>query len=243
MVRLTRGEAMAQPIDIYGGMRPIDIPRYTLPEAAHHLRLPTATVRTWVIGRTYPSASGPRRSKPIIIPADRRTPLFSFGNLAELHVLSAMRKIHGVKLQNIRNAVDCLKKHFHSDHPLIEKQFLTDGKDLFIEQFGDVINVSQQGQMVFQWLRVYLERIDRDSNGKPIRLFPFTANVEQQSPRLVAIDPRINFGTPCISGTDIPTSIIAERFEAGDSLEDLAVDYGRPRIEIEEAVRYEARAA
>lgn len=234
---------MRQPIDIYGGMLPMDVPRYTLPEAAHHLRLPAGTVRSWVIGRTYPAVGGKRHFQPVITPEDRDIPLLSFANLAELHVLSAIRRLHGVKLRNIRHAISFLKRDFGSKHPLIEKGLLTDKKDLFVEHFGKVINVSQQGQMVFQWFRVYLERIDRDEQGRPIRLFPFTANVEQQSPRLVQIDPRISFGKPCISGTDIPTSIIAERFEAGDSMDDLAVDYGRAKIEIEEAVRYEARKA
>lgn len=154
-----------------------------------------------------------------------------------------MRKVRGLKLEIIRRAVDFLKANMGSEHPLIEKEFLTDKKDLFIEQFGDVINVSQDGQMVFQWLKIYLERIDRDEHGRPIRLFPFTATIEANSPRLVSIDPRLNFGKPCISGTDIPTSIIAERFDAGDLLDDLAADYGRPKIEIEEAIRYEGRQA
>lgn len=229
--------------DIFGGQSPLDIPRYTLPEAAHHLRLPASTVRSWIVGRYYPSSKGRKRCKPIVSPADSRIPLLSFTNLAELHTLSSMRKVRGLKLEIIRRAVDFLKANMGSEHPLIEKEFLTDKKDLFIEQFGDVINVSQDGQMVFQWLKIYLERIDRDEHGRPIRLFPFTATIEANSPRLVSIDPRLNFGKPCISGTDIPTSIIAERFDAGDLLDDLAADYGRPKIEIEEAIRYEGRQA
>jgi uncharacterized protein (DUF433 family) len=59
----------------------------------------------------------------------------------------------------------------------------------------------------------------------------------------VVINPRIRFGQPCIAGTRIPTAIIRERFEAGDSQEELAEDYGRRKEEIEEALRYESRAA
>ena len=237
------GPDVARPIDIYGGQTPIDIPRYTVPEAAHHLRLPTGTIRAWVIGRTYPITSGKRRSGPIIIPADQQIPLLSFGNLAELHVLSAIRRVHHVKLPSIRRAVNFVKKEMKSEHPLIERDFLTDGTDLFVEQLGNIVNVSQQGQMVFKWLRIYLNRIDRDDEGRPIRLYPFIASINEQSPRLIAIDPKISFGKPCIAGTDIPTGIVAERFEAGDSLDDLAVDYARPKPEIEEALRYEQRSA
>jgi uncharacterized protein (DUF433 family) len=230
-------------VDIYGGQLPTDIPRYTVPEAVHHLRLPTGTVRSWVIGRHYPTRQGRAKSGPIISPADSDIPLLSFGNLAELHVLSSIRKVHGVKLPSIRTAVNYVKNHMDSEHPLIDSEFLTDGKDLFIEQLGKLVNASQHGQIVFKWLRLYLDRIDRDEAGRPIRLYPFIARIAEESPRLIAIDPRISFGKPCITGTDIPTGILAERFEAGDSLDDLAVDYGRPNSEIEEALRYEQRSA
>src|SRR6266446_4051486 len=191
---------MASPLDIYAGLAPIDIPRYTLPEAAHHLRLPVNTVRSWITGRSYPSATGTRHSNPVIIPADKDAQLLSFGNLSELHVLSAFRKMHGIKLANIRSAAVFLRKHFNSDHPLIERDFMTDGKHLFVEHLGKVIDASEQGQIVFKWIKLYLERIDRDDSGRASRLYPFTANVEELSLRLVAIDPRINFGKPCIFG-------------------------------------------
>ena len=53
------------------------------------------------------------------------------------------------------------------------------------------------------------------------------------------MDPRVQFGRPCIAGTGIPTSIIAERYRAGDSISELAHDYGQEALTIEEALRYE----
>ena len=46
-----------------------------------------------------------------------------------------------------------------------------------------------------------------------------------------------------LAGTSIPTQIIAERFKAGESEAQLAVDYGRDRSEIEEAIRCELAVA
>ena len=106
------------------------------------------------------------------------------------------------------------------------------------------VTISRQGQMAMkEILAVYLRRIEWDNGGKPVRLFPFTRDRYGESPELIAIDPRIRFGKPCISGTRIPTSIIAERHQAGDSIELLATDYGRKAEEIEEAIRYESRIA
>jgi uncharacterized protein (DUF433 family) len=170
--------------------------------------------------------------------------MLSFLNLIELHVLSSIRRGHQVKLPAVRRAVDYLRKRLHSDHPLIDRQMLTDGKSLFLEQYGQLVSISEDGQLAMKsLLDAHLRRIERDAKGVPVRLFPFTRSRIEQSPRFIAIDPQIRFGKPCITGTGVPTSIIAERHEAGDSVADLARDYGRSTEEIEEALRYESRAA
>ena len=88
-------------------------------------------------------------------------------------------------------------------------------------------------------LEAALGRIERDAKGLPVRLFPFTRRRALDEPRAVMIDPTVSFGRPVLFGTGIPTAVIAERYKAGDSMDDLATDYGRTRLEIEEAVRCE----
>jgi uncharacterized protein (DUF433 family) len=134
-----------------------------------------------------------------------------------------------------------MKKRFDSEHPFLEHEFQTDGTSLFIEQYGELVNVSEQGQI--QMKRVldsYLKRITW-KHELPVKLYPFTREVVEESPAFVAIDPRVRSGKPCISGTAIPTSIIGERYRAGDSIKLLAGDYERSEAEIEEAVNYEWR--
>src|SRR5262249_45147350 len=50
-------------IDIYGGKDPREVPRYSTAEAAHYLRLPRATLASWVHGRMDANA---RRMAPVI---------------------------------------------------------------------------------------------------------------------------------------------------------------------------------
>ena len=57
------------------------------------------------------------------------------------------------------------------------------------------------------------------------------------------IDPGVAFGRPVLAGTSIPTIAIAERFKAGESEAELALDYGREESEIEEAIRCELAVA
>jgi uncharacterized protein (DUF433 family) len=42
-----------------------------------------------------------------------------------------------------------------------------------------------------------------------------------------------------IVGTRIPTKAVFDRWTAGDSVEDLAKDFARPPLEVEEAIRCE----
>lgn len=227
-------------IDIYTGKNPLDIPAYSLVECAHIVQVPKATIRTWALGRWYDTGQQKQFWKPLITIADRATPTLSFRNTIELHVLAAMRRKHKIEMPAVRKAISYLSKRLNISNPLAEQQMLTDGKDLFVEQLGKLVNISRDGQLEMRTLmEVYLSRIDRDPVGLPIRLFPFTRTRIEDSPRLIVLNPRIQFGRPCIAGTGVPTSIIAERYRAGESIEALAEDYGQKAANIQEAIRFE----
>ena len=88
-------------------------------------------------------------------------------------------------------------------------------------------------------LQAHLQRIERDPQGIAIRLYPFTRKRLPDEPRLVVIDPYMSFGRPALTSSDIATAMIAERYKAGESVDEIADDYGRDRLEIEEAIRCE----
>ncbi len=217
-----------------------DMPAYGINEAAHYLGIPKATLRSWVLGRPYPTATGRRFFKPIIDLPDKEQRLLSFVNLVEAHVLDAIRRAHGVALWRVRKALEYLKKELASKHPLAEQEFVTDRVDLFVEMFGQLVNISREGQLVIKDLiKAHLKRVERDTSGLPIRLYPFTRERKPDEPKIIVIDPQISFGRPVLAGTGIATTIIAQRYKAGESIEELAEDYGRSRSEIEEAIRCE----
>ena len=229
-------------MDLYGGQDPRKLPAYGIGEAAHYLRIPPSTLRTWVRGRTYPTTSGDQYFKPVIELADDSRGLLSFVNLIEAHVLGAIRHA-GVGFRNIRCGLDYLDEQFPSPHLLADKDFQTDGMDLFIQHLEDLINVSQSGQLAMRpVLETYLMRIERDIDGVATRLRLFTRRdmpPEEIQPPIVIVDPRIEFGRPVLVGSHIATKVIYQRFEAGDSIEELADDYARTSSEIEEAIRCE----
>jgi uncharacterized protein (DUF433 family) len=215
-------------------------PAYSITEASRYLSIPAATLRSWVAGRKYPTGAGPKFFRPIIqLTANARDGL-SFANLVEAHVLDAIRRHHQVQLSKIREAIHYLRQHFGSNHPLSEQRFQTDGIDLFVEKFGRLIDVTQSGQITLrELLKAHLHRVEHDHTGAAVRLYPFTRKRDLHEPKVVVIDPHISYGRPVLAGTGIPTAVVAERYKAGESIDELAEDYGRSRKEIEEAIRCE----
>jgi uncharacterized protein (DUF433 family) len=217
------------------------LPAYTLAEAAHYLSIPRATITSWLRGRPYPTVAGPRFFKPVFEAPQSKTGSVSFVNLVEAHVLNAIRREHHIPLDKVRIAVEYLRQEFGSKHPLAEHRFETNGIDLFVDRYGNLINASRAGQMAIrELLQLSLRRIEWDKKaGYAVRLYPFTRKPFPDAPKSVVIDPKISFGRPVISGTGIPTAVVAERYKAGDSIEQLATDYSREPSEIEEAIRCE----
>lgn len=121
----------------------------------------------------------------------------SFNNLAEAHVL------------------DALRRQFHVELPLIE---------------------------------LHLKRVEWDARGFVARLYPFTrsraaSDASAPQPRIVTMDPRVAFGRPALKSSGVPTAVIADRYKAGESIADLADDYGEAPANIEEAIRCELQPA
>lgn len=229
---------------LYSSRQVLDLPLYTVLEASRYLQVPPNTLRSWVSGRRYPVQGGHRRSNAIIALPDSRQTMLSFVNLTEAHVLDALRRQYGVALPQIRRAVEYMRDRFESPHPLVSHEMLTDGKNVFIEGAkvrDEIINASRYGQLAMKDLvELHLQRIEWDKSGVVLRLYPFTTRTRKaDEPKLVTMDPRVEFGKPVLSTSHVPTAVIADRFKAGESIAELADDYGEKPDHIQEAIRCE----
>lgn len=161
---------------------------------AHYLAIPTATVRYWAVGQD--------RYAPLIAAPKHSPFLLSFLNLVELHILASIRRVHEVKMPSIRRAIQFLKRGARCSadrrYPLLSCNLDTDGVDLFIEKYGSLINISQTGQMAIrEVIGAALRRINRDSKGFPIKLYPFTRPGQiTDTPAMIVIDPNLSAGRP-----------------------------------------------
>jgi uncharacterized protein (DUF433 family) len=218
-------------------------PVYSVTDAARYLHIPVGTLRSWLHGREYPTKQGKQSFQPLIQRPRVDSPQISFTNLVEAHVLRSIRKVHGVRLDKVRNALDYLDQQFQIPHPLARVEFQTDGVNLFVDSVGRLVNVSQSGQLAMKTvLKNLLARVEWNDQGLATRLFPTTrenAETSTLEAKTIAIDPRISFGRPMIIGTGIPTLAIAERYEAGESPESIAHDLNCEPSQIHDAIRFE----
>jgi uncharacterized protein (DUF433 family) len=238
----------------YGG-DPRDLPLYSLGDAGRYLKVNPMTLRSWVFGRNYLLKDGTsKRWDAVIQLPDLENPQLSFLNLVELHVLSGIRRIHNVRFQKVRSALAWVETFYPNEKNLLARvEFWTDKFDLFIKTSGDLICASQHGQQVIQEVvEQYLYRIERDFDKSPLRLFPFSKEIVlgfgneevkmrdlENTPKSIVIDPLVAFGRPSISGTGIPTNVIAGRFRAGEKIGDLSKDYEIEEKKIKQALDYE----
>lgn len=214
---------------------PREVPRYAVSEVAVFLRLPETTLRSWLSGRTFPKSSGVGISAPLIDPADGEGSVISFYNLSEAHILKWTRQRDEVPMKAIRDALDYVSAEFPSKHPLITQKFVTDGRFLFIKRLGELINASKMGQLGHELL-LNLERIDRDTMGMPVAVYPEIP--KKPDSKAVVIRYGVSSGAPVINGTGVLVSVVWGRYHSGDTVADLAQDYDIPNEMLEDAISY-----
>jgi uncharacterized protein (DUF433 family) len=219
-----------------------ELPLYSLAEVAYFLGIPKPTLHRWT---RHGYNQKLELIEPLIVPADRDAALLSFYNLTEAHILSVVTRVHKVKLPRVRNALKELRILAISNptHPLLSKEFYTDGRDLFVKTIEgrrkQTINLSRFGQLgLREILDSYLERVERDAAFNPIKVYPV-----HQPGKVVSIIPTVSSGRPIIDSMGIPVASIWNRRRAGDTVEFIADDYEIPESEIEGAIAYIERLA
>ena len=112
-------------------------------------------------------------------------------------------------------------------------EYQEEGEDLHL------LNVTRGGQRAFREVVMrYLRELEWGPDSYATRWWP-GARVAGEGP--IVVDPRRAFGAPVLAGTGIRIEDVFLRFSAGESLRDLAEDYGLTLEQIEAAIRAEAR--
>jgi uncharacterized protein (DUF433 family) len=199
---------------------------YTLADCARLLRKPKETVRDWTLKGLAPARAIWRNE----------VPSYGFTDLVSLFVVSELRA-RGIPLQRIRKAEEWLRNDGGLARPLATRQLYTAGKDILIRaglQDGNtpLIAASRGGQQAIeQAFESVLQAVEYDRDAA-IRWKPWAS---------VDVDPRRQFGAPCVTGTGIQTSMLHKLVMAGDDPEYVARMYSLPLKRVVDAVSWEEK--
>jgi uncharacterized protein (DUF433 family) len=240
--------AMAAPI----ANLPADDPRLshrlcTVAEASGWLTVPRSTFHGWVHGYENHPAPGRRAAagSPIVLslPARRGQSAVPFVGLVEGLVLNGFRRA-GVPLQRIRPALERLDQEMGLRHALASDRLTTDGVDVLYD-YGAVLDPAgicelvtvRSGQRVFApVVREYLRRIRYGADH-----WPEQVELPGYAIARVIVNPDVAHGRPVIEPSRIPVEDIVRRWIAGDSLAELAYDFGLGGAEVEDIIRAATR--
>ncbi len=220
---------------------------YPLHQAARLVGEEPRTVRRWLKGYSWKYRDGRSYSGPLWptqfqeedLPGER---VISFRDLLELRMVAEFAK-HGVALKLIRATIEVASKEFGSTYPLSNRQFLTDGKRIFMqaveaatgnEKMIDVVGRQFVfGHIIRQSLFAGIEY----EGGNASRWYP-------EKKKAVVLDPEVQFGTPILKDAGIPTDTIFDAWQAeGKDRAAVARLYGISPAMVNAAVGFEQRLA
>jgi uncharacterized protein (DUF433 family) len=210
--------------------RRLVLPMYQIREAARYADVSPKTVAAW--------HKAEDRSRLTLSQKSLRDAL-SYLQLIEVAVVAAFRK-WGLPLRRIQDAREYVSRELQTEFPFAAYRFKTDGKSLLMDYQqiegkkgkGKLLDATAKGQ--FAWDAIVGRRLmefDYEGHGMAIRWH--VAGVG--SP--IVIDPQIAFGAPTVGGT--PTWVVRERWEAGESIDDIAEDFGLKKPDVVQGLEFE----
>jgi uncharacterized protein (DUF433 family) len=224
------------------------VPLYTVAEAARFLGVPASTFSTWAKGyiRRPPGRSEVVGERIVTsVEASPGYPVIPFVGIAEGMVLAAFRRA-GVSLQHIRAAVSILQEEIGIEHALASRRLYTAGAVILFD-YADAKNdpelvgltevVSRQ-RVFAPVVREYLKRIEYGSDGWAAKL----VSPATERP-IVVLDPERGFGQPIFIRGAVRVENVLDRWRGGDSIADVAEDFGVPAEDIEDILRVALPAA
>jgi len=214
----------------------LERPVYSLVQVDRLLALHSGTARRWLEGYERRGKSYP----PVVRVEPTGTEIVTWGEFVESRFLAEYRD-KGVPVVRMRPAIELLRERFGTKYPLATARPFAAGKELVLQVQEKVglekallMVVVRSGQILLTPpVENFLQSVEFSvpMDGIAVRLHPLTGNP------VVVVDPLRQFGEPVVRS--VPTKVIAEQFDAGDSIESIAELYDLSRHEVEAALRYE----
>jgi len=174
-------------------------------------------------------------ASPELVGVQGRELLINFEDLISLRVIAALRA-SGVSWREIERSGAWLREVTGAARPFAAERLWSGQGEVFAEWCARLISASRHGQLVLGMLSEYLI---------PIHGLAFSAETHAAAAwepvQDVLLKPTIQFGSPCVKGTRIPTRTIAGMIEAGDSADWAAASFALSPAEVQAACDWESR--
>jgi len=172
-----------------------------------------------------------------------RRPDYTFHDLVSLFVVGELVDA-GVPPHVIRDAETHLRKSLRLSRPFASIDIYTDGVDVLYEadplMADQITAANREGQEVLRPVIQAALRGIRYEGGTASAWDPYPGH---EGHPLVTIDPRIQFGEPCIAGTRVQTATLWAQVRTGDSETEVAASYELPAEAVRAAVEFESELA
>ena len=211
---------------------------YDVPETARYLKAAAHAEQL------YPVRSGTlirwiRRglASPGLSDVHGRELLIDFEDVVSLRVIAALRSVR-VSWREIHHSGEWLRSETGVSRPFATDWLWTGQGEVFAGWCDLLVSGSRHGQLALGLLRDYLIPVHGLIFNQESR-----AATSWEPLNGVVLQPAVQFGSPCVKGTRIPTRTIAGMIEAGDSATwvasafDLAPDQAQAACDWESRLR------
>jgi uncharacterized protein (DUF433 family) len=212
-------------------------PLYSYSETDYLAGVSPGTAKRWLEGYWYWTPDGERIVQPPVTIRPRPEDGASFLDLVEVTAIGRLKEA-GFPLRRIREIVTNCQHLLGVEHPLVTLQFKTDGREIFVDQGEQLLEVGKRkGEQAWsEFLAPFLHDIEYEADFAR-RWYP------QGQGRAVVVDPDYGYGLPVVVGTGVRTEIILERFQVGETIREIAQDFNLAPNQVEQALQFETRLA
>jgi uncharacterized protein (DUF433 family) len=136
--------------------------------------------------------------------------------------------------REIMIAEQVLRKYYGHDYPFATMEFWTlPPKDILIRDGGLLLSASRHLQVAMEFFEEYMCPYHNLS----FDIFNISASWRPYDN--ILLDPKIQYGEPCIDGTRVPTQVLYSLYRAGDSIDNLSYLYDIQPSRIVDAITWE----
>ena len=198
-----------------------DVGRYSIPEAAGYLAVPSRTMRRWFLGERRLFTPSYHRGDNVLL---------SFNDVTEAYIIEVLRNHYDFSPIKLRRIVQKLREKSNLDKPLAQREFYAIPE---FQSFVDRrivkgtkanIDLAHEDNLVFdEFVAALGKRVQRDGRGRACRLYPWKESSSDESP--LSMDPDVLSGELVVSGTRIPATMLYAKKLSGKTATQIARSY------------------